>query len=159
MLTTEATAPTRPSPQRLVFCPPRRLGLWACVLMTLCASLIRTSSRMGKAPRLCPSEGALLQTSSVVVKRVMADNDACYKSKAFAAAGKAPGLRQIRTNPLPPGPMASSGAAYRPPCAPGPGPIKQHSNGSKTCQNGRLCTVRQTLWRDKTANACQPAQY
>ena len=45
---------------------------------------------------------AWYKTMGVTVSRVMTDNGACYKSKAFAAACKEPGIKHIRTKPYTP---------------------------------------------------------
>jgi len=45
---------------------------------------------------------AWYESLGVTVERVMTDNGACYKSKAFAKACKSLGVRHIRTKPYTP---------------------------------------------------------
>ena len=84
---------------------------------------------------------AWFRTHGVTAQRVMTDNGSAYRSRLFATAIAAHGLRHKRTKPYRPGPTARPSASSRPASANGPTPRPTHHQRSapRPCTPG--CTT------------------
>ena len=79
----------------------------------------------------------------VRIERVMTDNGSCYRSRAFRAACKRIGLRQIFTKPYTRRPMARPTDSSKPRFANGlmRKPIKTQPSDRPSCPTGSIATI------------------
>jgi transposase InsO family protein len=77
------------------------------------------------------------------IERVMTDNGSCYRSRAFARACRALGLKHFAPGPTRPKPTARRNASFSRACANGPtgAPIKPQSSEKTNCPTGCIITI------------------